>query len=448
MSSIDIDIEPFLSWFQSHHGQVDTSSLGIRQFPASEGGRGAVALKDIPEGHVVFSIPRSLILSTRTCTLPARFGVDAWKALGLNQGWAGLILCMMWEAALGPGSKWATYFDILPRSFDTPMFWNADDLAELQGTSVVGKLGREQAAKDYGDKVVPAVRSRPDLFGSHDVETCYSLETYHLMGSRLLSRSFTLDKEDEEDQAPDVGNSSLGSAMDVDDTSPHNHSAPPSAAPPVNEEEEAEAEAEAEEAEEDGPEVVLVPLADMLNGRYNTENVRLFCEPDVLKMTAIKPIKEGDQIWNTYGDLPNCELLRVFGHVDYLPLPEGGHGNPGDIVEVRADLVVGIILEEYPALVGEDMAERIDWWLEEGGDDVFVIEYDLELPMAFTSFIRLILLRSEWEKAKEKARPPRPKADAQTLGILQKLLDRRIAQYPTTIRVRLLSFSLSLIFSH
>lgn len=28
---------------------------------------------------------------------------------------------------------------ILPSQFDTPMFWDEKDLAELQGTSVVGK---------------------------------------------------------------------------------------------------------------------------------------------------------------------------------------------------------------------------------------------------------------------------------------------------------------------
>jgi SET domain-containing protein 6 len=61
----------------------------------------------------------------------------------------------MWETAAGSSSKWAGYLgtprhlynflrikslviDTLPSHFDTPMFWNEDDLAELRGTSVVG----------------------------------------------------------------------------------------------------------------------------------------------------------------------------------------------------------------------------------------------------------------------------------------------------------------------
>lgn len=109
-------------------------------------------------------------------------------------------------------------------------------------------------------------------------------------------------------------------------------------------------------------------------------------------MVTIKPIKSGEQIvraplasnsefalywlqFNTYGDPPNSELLRRCGHVDYIPLPAevwGDHafGNPGDTAELTADRVVKVALRirgrnEKQA----DMLERIDWWLEEGGDE-------------------------------------------------------------------------------
>ena len=80
--------------------------------------------------------------------------MENWRAFGLHEGWTGLILSMMWETAQGPESKWAEYLrsspsspgfplyrlslaDVLPTSFDTPMFWDDKDLAELQGTSIV-----------------------------------------------------------------------------------------------------------------------------------------------------------------------------------------------------------------------------------------------------------------------------------------------------------------------
>lgn len=70
--------------------------------------------------------------------------------------------------------------------------------------------------------------------------------------------------------------------------------------------------------------------------------------------------------WNTYGDLPNAELLRRYGHVDVLPLPSGGTGNPGDVVEIKADLIVSVI-RSYTK--DDQKKERIDWWLEQGGEE-------------------------------------------------------------------------------
>ena len=197
---------------------LDSSEMGIVDFPGH--GRGAIALKDIPvrtvhihsgirilgswmqqEDHVIFSFPRDLTLSTRTCSLPERMG-DAWRTHGLHEGWVGLILCMMWEESRGAESKWSGYLGAscytnksicvhahgmgwsgtaaLPEQFDTPMFWPEDDIKELQGTAVVGlslhilwtsvcqsyssrstdKIGREEAERDYYEKLIPAVKVR------------------------------------------------------------------------------------------------------------------------------------------------------------------------------------------------------------------------------------------------------------------------------------------------
>lgn len=42
------DIAEFLHWFQSEGGYVDLSAMDIVEFPLSDGGRGAIALRDIP----------------------------------------------------------------------------------------------------------------------------------------------------------------------------------------------------------------------------------------------------------------------------------------------------------------------------------------------------------------------------------------------------------------
>ncbi|KAJ3564428.1 hypothetical protein NP233_g8304 [Leucocoprinus birnbaumii] len=433
-------MEGFVDWFQSHGAHLDTSAVGIFTFPLSEGGRGAVALKDIPEGHTLFSIPRNMTLSTRTSQLPERFGLNAWQKAGLHKGWTGLILCMMWEQANGSSSRWQGYLDTLPNKFDTPMFWGEDDLAELKGTSVVEKLGKADAELDYTTKLVPAVKSRSDLFPPDDLLTHYTLDMYHIMGSRILSRSFVVEKwngdEDEDDDAAgNVGNTSLGSAMDVDDR------------------DQGQGSEHAEEEEEDGDDedvddssdVAMVPMADLLNARYQTENAKLFYEKDVLKMVSTKPIKSGEQIWNTYGDLPNAELLRRYGHVDILPLPSGESGNPGDVVEIKADLIVAVLSSNEQAAKGDQAKERIDWWLEEGGEDIFMLDYDFDLPPAMVSFTKLMLLPAkEWEKVQEKSKPPKPKLGGILYDIMISAIEARISEYETTLEADKASLSDSL----
>lgn len=111
------ETQPFLAWFQAHGGQLDTQAIDIVAFPAAEGGRGVVARVDIAEGQAVFAVPRALVLSTRTTGLRARFGARAWAAARLDEGWGGLILCMMWEEARGAAGKWAGFFGAQRESY-------------------------------------------------------------------------------------------------------------------------------------------------------------------------------------------------------------------------------------------------------------------------------------------------------------------------------------------
>ncbi|KAF9462462.1 hypothetical protein BDZ94DRAFT_1367166 [Collybia nuda] len=427
-------MKSFIKWFQMNHGFVDVSALDIANFPAAEGGRGIIAIREIPVGHTLFTIPRLLTLSTRTSRLPSIFGEEKWKKMKLGEGWVGLILCMMWETASGPSSKWFEYLATLPTRFDTPMFWDEHDLGELAGTSLVEKLGRADAEQSYREKLLPAIESRPDLFPHNLVAAYYSLEMYHIMGSRILSRSFNVERWDSaegEDEIPTT-NSGHEDSMDVDY---------PEGGEDIGEPRHAETEGDGEEednveeddAENDPSDIAMVPMADLLNARYGSENAKLYYEEHELKMVSTKPIETGEQIWNTYGDLPNSELLRRYGHVDLLPLPQG-EGNPGDVVEVRADIVVSSIARKYHTLSSEASQERIDWWLEEGGDDVFILESDLELPPALVSLIRILLLPGEgWEKIKAKGNPPKPKIDNEVLAITRDVITARAEAYPTSI---------------
>ena len=95
----------------------------------------------------------------------------------------------------------------------------------------------------------------------------YSLEAYHIMGSRILSRSFqvealsTIDSIDSSQTPADED-----AEMDLDDPSSH----------ALNDNDSDETEGDDDSDYGDDPaNVAMVPLADMLNARYGCNNVRV-----------------------------------------------------------------------------------------------------------------------------------------------------------------------------
>lgn len=89
----------------------------------------------LQEEAVLFSIPRSLLLNTSNSNL---YTLLKPEELATLRNWTGLILVMMWEY-LNPQSTWRPYFDIMPTQFDSLMFWTESELAELKGSTIVGK---------------------------------------------------------------------------------------------------------------------------------------------------------------------------------------------------------------------------------------------------------------------------------------------------------------------
>lgn len=104
---------------------------------------------------------------------------------------------------------------------------------------------------------MPAVKSRADLFHPGHLDRWYTLERYHMMGSRILSRSFQVEPWDssEDETAPRVDMYTGGNTQDPDET-----------------EEEQDGDSDSED-HEDPSDVAMVPIADMLNARFGCNNV-------------------------------------------------------------------------------------------------------------------------------------------------------------------------------
>ena len=507
----------FLLWFRQSGGALDPR---CRIQPVPGMGRGMIAKASIQTGETIFTIPRHILLNLATSTLAQRCteaeasssstttDSDAltWKQIS-KMGWLPLILAMMYErrraARLNSSSTrtatddgdvsmenieassssieriegtdaegttyreaprpfgeqtWGAYFDIMPTSFSTPMFWNEQDLTHLAGTSTADKIARDEAEADYHNKAVPFIRSLPAVFldgveeaqREEEMLKWYSIETYHIMGSRILSRSFhvksrkkglegktvdmdDLDGDDDDDDdaseaevledegegdAEEAAHEADGSGDEADQTKDGDDD---------DEGEEGGAEGEGEDGADSGDDsddsddeedeqenvidISMTPMADMLNARFESDNARLFYKSHVLEMRATKPISAGDQIFNTYADPPNSDLLRRYGHVD--------EPNGSDVVELDAKLVLSAAVSHLSSTLStdadalqKDLEERLEWACSSLGiDEVFILNY----------------LFTPAKKAPHRAQPERPtpkelKAAATGGGISEEMI--------------------------
>ncbi|CEQ42354.1 SPOSA6832_04163 [Sporobolomyces salmonicolor] len=364
----------FLDWFKGKGGTVHPA-VGFKQFDGM--GRGAVALLDIEPDTLLFSIPRSILLTTSTAALPSLLPAESWSALS---GWTPLILSLMYEYLRT--ATWTPYLSLLPPpgSFNSLMFWSDDELADLKGSMVLGKIGKDEAEQEFEETVVPFIKEHEAVFGKAED---YTLELFHWMGSLVLSRSFHVDHKEEDEGKED---------------------------------EEEDSDDEEEDEREDVADVAMVPFADLLNAKSGCDN---------LNMMATSRIPAGTQIFNTYADPPNSDLLRRYGHVDDM--------NEADLVEVGLESVVDLI-GPAQGLGEEERERRAEWLLEMGIDDTFGIELNHSLPPELISAIRTFLLSADdFAKAQKKESPPKPKLDASSAAWARQLVERREAEYETSI---------------
>ncbi|KAM0791736.1 hypothetical protein ACM66B_004004 [Microbotryomycetes sp. NB124-2] len=383
------DEAAFCNWLTTAGGEI-SSAVGLTQFEGM--GRGAVALRDIDTDELLFSIPRTHLLTISNSSLPPQLPHEEFSQLN---GWTPLILCMMYES-LKHDSRWSPYFALMPPvdSFSSLMWWTEEELKELQGSMVLDKVGKSDADAEFENVVKPFVEKHRQVFG--EVEK-YTLERFHWMGSLILSRSFHVEAKDRSDEDSD------------------------------NEEDNDDDEEEDEEREDVG-DVAMVPMADLLNARYGCDNARLFYEPKTLNMMSTKPIKKDEQIWNTYAEPPNSDLLRRYGHVD--------EDNGNDLVEVSLKLVADVVGGGQASKLSEEQKEaRADFLLDCGIDDTCSIEKDLELPTELLSAVRTFLMaQADFDKAVKKSSPPKGKFDPDSAKWVIEVLKARLKDYPTSIQ--------------
>lgn len=287
--------ERFWQWLKDIGVEI-SPKIALHDYRSQGQGRGVIAVEDIAKGETLFTIPREAVMSVDN---DSQFeSLVAEKDFG---PWINLIAYMM---TIDQSANWKPYFDVLPTQFNTPMFWDETETGQLlKGSAVVDKIGKSEAEEQYKAALEPFFASNPQLAGEK------SVESFHRMGSLIMSYSFDVFAKPENQDGKKTSN-----GEDSDDE---------------------------EEEEEELSVKAMVPLADMLNAHTRLCNANL-CHDDknhkVLEMRAIKDIPKGEQVYNTYGELPNSDLLRRYGYA------EAG-GTEFDVVEVSTETMGRAIVD-------------------------------------------------------------------------------------------------------
>ncbi|XP_028744489.1 N-lysine methyltransferase SETD6 [Peromyscus leucopus] len=260
-------------------------------------GYGMVARESVRPGELLFAVPRSALLSPATCSIGGLLERERGALQSLS-GWVPLLLALLHELQ-APASPWSPYFALWPElgCLEHPMFWPEDErLRLLKGTGVPEAVEKDlvNIRSEYYSIVLPFMEAHSDLFSP----TVRSLELYRQLVAIVMAYSFQEPLEEEDD-----------------------------------------------EKEPNSP--LMVPAADILNHTAN-HNANLEYSADYLRMVAIQPIPKGHEIFNTYGQMANWQLIHMYGFAE--PYPD----NTDDTADIQ------MVTVRDAALQGtKDEAERL-----------------------------------------------------------------------------------------
>ncbi|KAF9699224.1 hypothetical protein EKO04_003322 [Ascochyta lentis] len=400
----------FLDWFKSVGGEFRDDLVEIRDLRSQGAGRGIVATKDIPQDCTIFTIPRSAIINVETSDLPKKlpkifetaFEEEDEDSEPLDP-WESLILIMVYEHLQGEASRWKPYLDVLPTTFDTPMFWSEAELRELNATVLTQeKIGKQASDEKLRSRIVPVVLQNPSVFypaGRDHLNEEELLSLAHRMGSTIMAYAFDLDnKEDDSEEEED------GWVVDKDAQTT----------------------------------LGMVPMADILNA--NADFNAHVNHGDSLEVTSLRPdVKAGTEILNYYGAMPSSEVLRRYGYVT----PEYRRY---DEVEVSREAVAKALATATGLSPSDLAAMGVEIDTEEN-EEPFIIERESGAPNEEGRLVEEAKL-SEFPELEEELRDAlkiikkhkpetvadKRKRDEIANTVLKQILTDKLAEFPTSVQ--------------
>ncbi|TKS73075.1 N-lysine methyltransferase setd6 [Collichthys lucidus] len=264
-------LQNFLQWCDRVHLVLSSKVCVSKEGTVAD--YGMLAKDDIDEGEVLFTIPRSALLHQGTTKISALLEKER-SSLESPSGWVPLLLSLLYEYT-SSGSHWKPYLSLWTdfKTLDHPMFWSKEERDRLlRGTGIPEAVDKDLAniQREYRDVVLPFIAKHPDLWNPDT----HTLDLYTQLVAFVMAYSFQEPQEEDDDEEDE----------------------------------------EDEEQEAPNP-PMMVPMADMLN-HVSNHNANLEFTPDSLKMVCVRPIRKGEEVFNTYGQMANWQLLHMYGFVE------------------------------------------------------------------------------------------------------------------------------------
>jgi len=242
--------EPFLAWLESHGVALADAAYELRHDLPE--GSGLVATRAIEEGERFLEVPARVMITMRTAenSIVERIPADPIKKMPSVKLATWLVLERNQSQ-----SPWLPYLDVMPRTLSLPLFWEMEDLAQLQGTSSYGA-----AIQQVVNTIMQYFHIRQAMQSQNMRKPlqCFTFEEYRWAVGIVMSRQNLI---------------------------------------PVN----------------GTPQITLVPLWDMINHDEGVFTTYYHSEDELTQCTAMRPFAAGEQIYMYYGPRPNSMFLQYQG---------------------------------------------------------------------------------------------------------------------------------------
>ncbi|KAF2078643.1 hypothetical protein CYY_000014 [Polysphondylium violaceum] len=125
-------IDQFMDWMKKNG--FDESKCSVKVGRNLNEGTGLVATKEIKEGEVFVEVPKELFITEQTAIKSLGEGILKERFFQMVPNM--LVVLQLIKESLNEKSFWAPYINLLPKTYNTAIYFTLDDFKQLEGSNI------------------------------------------------------------------------------------------------------------------------------------------------------------------------------------------------------------------------------------------------------------------------------------------------------------------------